>query len=552
MKKATLIFVILLQLAMLTPLSAQQKAVNLLDSARVYYEKKDFKKSFEFYEVYHANPTQGTNNLDTYFAAVTACHAGNIERAKFYLKWSASIGYDIPDYKKYEMDEASACMKDLPEWQSYIKVFKLKSDSLVAMLTKTTNELNDTTNRINNTILLNDTYWKNIASKSSAHQLTNKIKHFNEYPVTKKDNFWTLYNIKVNDTLTIPFLVHIPKNYNAKKRTSLYVYLHGAVANRPKFANPAYIPTSLEATIMTKGMQQEAFIIYPFGRKDFAWLYQQQAFETILQEISHVKSLYNIDDNKVYIGGHSNGGSGAFWFAVNKPSTFSAFFGLNYYPKVYSSNTSLRNLRNNTPFYGISGSEDRAFPISTVNAIYNYGTNNGSNWKNFTKKGDHGLPFSNRDSINFIFDTLATKIRDPFPKKIEWETDNVKNGRNAWLEILELDTLTEKANWHTLLNPTITQNGKSAFIDFNKNKSGAVKASVEGNTIKIESSRVKRIKLYISEDMFDLNQQIKIVINSKDYINLKLSADKNVILEEFLKTKDRAFIVANKIEFTIK
>lgn len=552
MKRASIIFAIILQFATLTTLLAQQKVVKPYDSAVFYYEKKDFKKAFEFYETYHANPSQGVNNIDTYYAAVAACHAGNLERAKFYLKWSASIGYDIPDYKKYEMDSAVLCLRNIQEWKDYMSVFKFKSDSLLSALAKVTAQITDTTARANSSLLLDSKYWKDVASQNSASQLINKIKQFNDYSPTKKDNFWTLYKIKVNDTLTVPFLVHVPKSYHSKQKTPLYVYLHGGVIGRPNFANPGYIPDGLEAKIMTRAMEQNAFIIYPFGRKNFGWLYQQEAFETVIKEIAYIKSLYNINDNKVYIGGHSNGGSGAFWFALNQPSTFSAFFGLNYNPKIYSGNTSLRNLENGTPFYGISGSEDTAFPITTVNAIYNYGISNGANWKNFTKKGGHGLPFSNRDSINFIFDTLATKTRNPFPKQIEWETDHIKNGKNAWIEIMELDTLAEKANWHTMLNPTITQNGKTGFIDFNKNKSGAVSAVVEGNTIRIETSRVKRIKLYISADMFDLKQQIKLIINGKDYINMNLTADKNVILEEFLKTKDRDFIVANKIEFTVK
>ncbi len=539
MKRATFIFVIILHFTTLAHLFAQQKVVNLHDSASVYYAKKDFKKAFDFYEAYHADTTQSASNITTYYAAVAACNAGNLERAKYYLKRSAKIGYDIPDYKKYEMDSASFCMRDLPEWQNYIKIFKFKSDSLVAILTKTAKELNDTTTRANYSLLLNDNYWKDVAAKSTTNQLINKIKQFNEYPLIKKDNFWTLYKIKVNDTLTVPFLVHIPKNYNPKQKTPLYVYLHGGVVNRPKFANPVYIPTSTEVQIMNKAMDQNAFIIYPFGRKDFAWLYQQKAFETILKEITYVKSLYNINDNKVYVGGHSNGGSGAFWFAINQPSSFAGIFGLNYLPKAYAGNTSIKNLTNNMSFYGISGSEDRVFAIAIIDAIYKHAMESGSNWKNFTKKGGHGLPFNSKESFDFIFDTLATKVRNPFPKKIEWETDNVKNGRNAWLEITEL-------------NPTITQNGKAAIIDFNKNKSGAIIATVNKNTIDIKTSRVKRIKIYISADMFDLNQQIKLIINGKDYLNFKLDADKNVILEEFLKTKDREFIVSNIIELTVK
>ncbi|WP_379083951.1 hypothetical protein [Pedobacter sp. UC225_65] len=552
MKRAAFIFSIILQSTIVLHLHAQEKTVNLLDSARAYYQKKDFKKAFDFYEAYHANPTRGTNNIDTYYAAVAACHANNMERVKYYLKYSAQIGFDVPDYKKYELDSAGFCLHDVPEWKQYMSVFKFKSDSLVSALAKTTAELTDTTNRANRSLLLDQKYWKDLASKSSASQLISKIKQFNNYPVVKKDNFWTLYQIKVNDSLTVPFLVHIPKGYNPKQKTPLYVYLHGAVVNRTKFTPPAYIPESTELKIMEKVKDENAFIIYPFGRKDFGWLYQQLAFETVLREIAYVKSLYNINDNKVYIGGHSNGGSGAFWFAINQPSPFAAAFGLNYLPKVYGSNTPFTNLRNEVPFLGISGTEDPVFPLELVNGIYKYAAGNGANWQNFSKKGNHGLPFASRDSINFIFDLLNTKTRNPFPKKIEWETDNVKNGRNAWIEITQLDTLTAKVEWHKTLNPTLTQNGKTGLADFNKNKSGAVIATVEGNNINIQTSRVKSIRLYISADMFDLSKQVKVTINNKDFLNVKLDADKQTILDEFLKIKDRDFIVATKIDLTIK
>ncbi len=118
--------------------------------------------------------------------------------------------------------------------------------------------------------------------------------------------------------------------------------------------------------------------------------------------------------------------------------------------------------------------------------------------------------------------------------------------------ITQLDTLAAKAEWHKTLNPTLTQNGKTGLADFNKNKSGAVIATVEGNNINIQTSRVKSIRLYISPDMFDLSKQVKITINNKDFLNVKLDADKQTILDEFLKTKDKDFIVATKIDLTIK
>ena len=556
MKQSTL-FLILVLLNFLH--AGAQKTVNMMDSARIYYKKNDFKRASHFFDVYYMEQKKSQSNYDTYFAAVAAAHVGNTERATYYLQRSALIGYDLTSYNFFAKDPNNTALQSLPEWKKFITTFKYKADSAETVMARIVADMNDSTIRAQKSPLDDHAYWKKLSSKSTSAQLIKEIKQFNAYSPTKKDNFWTLYHIKGNDTLSVPFLVHIPKGYHPSKKTALYVYLHGAMIARENFIDPKFIPTGIETPVMTKAMEQNAFIIYALGKKDFGWLYQQQAFETILKEIDHVKSRYNIDDNKIYIGGHSNGGSGAFWFATNQPSDFAGIFGFNYLPtklysEIYPDNTSLRNLANATPFYGISGSEDTVFPITTVNEVYNYGRNNQLNWKNFTIKGHHAMPFFNRDSIDFIFDTLATKIRNPFPKKIVWETDNVKNGRYAWLEITELDTSAAKADWQNVLNPTITQNiyGKSGIMDFNKNKSGAILAHVKGNTIDIQTSRVKRIKVYISEDMFDLNQQIKLLINGKDYINMKLDANKTIILDEFLKTKDRDFIVSNTMELTIK
>ncbi|TDO20889.1 alpha/beta hydrolase-fold protein [Pedobacter duraquae] len=558
MKRTALLIALQILFYCTLQLHAQEKTVNLFDSAGTYYQKRDFKKAAYFYDTYYLIQKNTQSNYDTYRAAVSSSHIGNIENAKYYLTRSGQIGYDYsgfyeyPSYDKFVNDPIHIPLKNLPEWKSFITTLKYKADSATIAVRKIIAELEDTTGRINRPVIYNNSYWQQTAKTLSAAELSKKIKTFNTFSKPLKTGFWTLYKIKVSDTLTVPFMVYIPKGYNPGQSTPLYIYLHGAIINRKDFANPAWIERGQEIKIVEKAQTNNAFIIYPFGRKDFGWLYHQKAFETIVSELGMVKSMYNIDDNKVYVMGHSNGGSGAYWFAVNHPTPFAAFVGLNYLPKVYAGNTSLRNMENATPFYGISGSKDNNFPLLLINGMYTYAKTNGANWTNYTRQGEHTLAVFQRDSINFIFDTLSKTKRDPLPKKLQWETDNIKNGRNGWLEILELDTLKPRADWQQPLNPTVTQNGKTGTIDFNKNRSGAVKVQADGNNISVETSRVKRIKLYISADLFDLKRQIMITINKKQHLNFMLTEDKRTILTEFLRTKDRAFIVSNTIEFTIE
>lgn len=538
--------------------NAQEKTFNAIDSAYIYYNKKDLKKAAEFYDLYYLVQKHGQSNYDTYRAAVASAFVGNMENAKYYIKRSGEIYYDysgfyeFPSYDAFVNDPIHDPIRDLPEWKSFISTLKTKADSADISIKKIIGKLEDPSTRANDSLLANASYWKKISEKGSAANLIKKIKSFNGFEKISKTDHWTLYHIKVNDTLTVPFLVYIPKNYSNKRTTPLYIYLHGAIINRPKFANPAWIETGPEIKIMEKAKAQNAFIIYPFGKKTFGWLLQQQAFETIIKEIQMVKSLYNINDDKVYIGGHSNGGSGAFWYAINQPSLFASFFGLNYLPKNYGGNTLLGNLNNGSTFYGISGTIDSTFPLVTVNSIYQFARKNGANWENFVRVGNHGLPVNTPDSIAFLFDTLATKTRNPFPKTINWQTDNVRNGRNAWLEITELDTLAAKATWHETLDPLVTQAGKTAVVKFNIHKSGAVKATADGNTIKIETSRVKKIRLYLSPDMFNMDEQLKIMVNGKNLITVKLDVDKQIVLKQLLSTKDRSFIVGNIIELDVE
>lgn len=529
---------------------AQDNVHRLNDSASYYYQKKDLRKAFDFYERYFSSPTSSMSNYSAYYAAVASCYVGNMERAKFYLKRSAEIGYDYVGYDAIKNDTLNKCLHQLTEWNEFITNYKTTTEKELSTIKSIEDGLNDTSWRANKSIL-SETYLKKYSEHNSSKKLIQHIKSFNSFPTPKKTGHWTLYNYRVNDSLSVPFLVRIPKNYNPAKKTDLYVYLHGGIVNKLQFSSPADVMRGLEIKFIDNPAVEDAFIIYPFGKRNFGWLFQQQAFDAIVGEIATVKSLYNINDNRIYIGGHSNGGSGAFWYMINKPSPFAATFGLNYLPKVYSSNTPIRNLNNEVPFLGISGTEDSVFPLSLVNEIYGPAQANGANWRNFTISGEHTATVKNGDSIRYLFQALSDKVRNPFPKKINWETDNVQNGRNLWLEIKELDTLAAKAEWHINLNPALTQNGKTDVVNFNKNKSGGLIANVSGNTISIETSRVKRLQLYISGDMFDLNNPIKVVVNGKEMFNKKVVDDKNEIINEYLKTRDRDFIVSNLIDILV-
>jgi len=127
----------------------------------------------------------------------------------------------------------------------------------------------------------------------------------------------------------------------------------------------------------------------------------------------------------------------------------------------------------------------------------------GVNWHTQLNKGyPHWFPSMKEafGPMSKIFDDMATRVRDPYPKEIYFETDDIKYGSSDWIAIIGLDTLSKKASWQIDPNFKITEWPDNS--DFNKivhreemafdypRRSGAIKAKRSGNNIYIETSDV--------------------------------------------------------------
>lgn len=526
------------------------QSVKYLDSAQAYMNTgRTYKKALDYYEL--AIKAGNHYNYTYYSASQAACMAGDQQKAMSYGLLSFEKYQDFHNYNFFATDTLNKCFIQSIEGQKIVKELKVRYDAYQIGLNRYVEGISDKKKRVNESALSDSIKLLSGLKSKSAKETVSWIRNFNKYPQPVLRDHWTLYHIKVRDTINMPFLVYVPKNYDPKKKHFLYVYLHGAASQRNQFSVRREV-AKVDKEVLLKPMQENAIILYAFSRKDINWINDQDVFVAIEKQIAYTKSLYNIDDNRVYLGGHSDGGRGAFYFATHRPSSFAALYGVCFYPSSYIGNTQLNNLKNNVTFYGISGTDDEYFPVKEVNDVWQYAKKNNANWENFTLTGTHGLPIESPDSTFFVYDKFLKHIRNPFPKRIEWETDDVRNGRNSWLEITQLDTLAEKKEWQVELNPTVTKKDKLVKFNFNKNKSGAVIATAEGNNIEILASRVKGIKLYISADMFDFNKEIQIKVNGKDFMTFKPQADKKVILNEFLQTKDRDFIISQKIDLVLK
>ena len=162
------------------------------------------------------------------------------------------------------------------------------------------------------------------------------------------------------------YYLYIPRSYDHKKKTPLVIYLHGGVSRKDLIAD---FDKGIEESPFTKMAEQEGYILlFPLGQSGATW-WDAVGIQNVLQQIRNTKQEYNIDDNRVFMTGFSDGGSGSFLFAMTNPSYFAGFLPLNGHPGVGSEageiQTYFVNL-NNRPVHVINTDEDDLYPAHEI------------------------------------------------------------------------------------------------------------------------------------------------------------------------------------------
>ncbi|REC46422.1 alpha/beta hydrolase [Chryseobacterium pennipullorum] len=374
-------------------------------------------------------------------------------------------------------------------------------------------------------------------------------------------------SFKVNDSATTSYLVHLPKNYQPQKKYALLFFLHGAVrySRLADYQIPQEAPGGWNRYYTKYADLQEVILVFPQGSKTYNWMTSDNGFFMVPEILKQIKTAINIDDNKVFISGHSNGATGSFSYLMKQPSPFAGFYGFNTHPKVFTGGTFIENIKNRS-FINFSTDQDYYYPPDANDDMTRLMKEIQADYRDYRFKGfPHWFPMFSESEPAYpvIFSDMENRKRNPFPGKISWEFDDDRYGSIDWLSDIKLDTLQFQAAWQKNLNFRITKwlkydekdslivekTDKNAF-DFPR-KSGKIKAEYTQNTFRIETSRVASFSINISPEMIDPGQRVKVFINGKLYFNRKIKYDRELMLENFEKNRDRERIWINRIHFKV-
>ncbi len=247
----------------------------------------------------------------------------------------------------------------------------------------------------------------------------------------------------------------------------MIVYLHG-LASRPNVVDSAKV--WLEQQLILPFAEKNGYIVLaPFAQFKATW-WDEVGMTNVLNLIRTAKRVFNIDDDRVYMGGFSDGGSASYLFAMVKPTDFAAFVALNGDMGVGSQDGDLPTYAPNffnSPVYAVSTDNDALYPTKDIVKTIEMANRAGGKIYYRQLIGTHELDYGDTE-FPLIFDYLKSHPRNDFPIQVNWETAIKGFGACKWLAIDEI-TIDDPAPWHTDYNTCFIDSSLSVGVmpDYN-------------------------------------------------------------------------------------
>jgi len=558
MKYFTTLFICLL----FTFANAQENYSTLTQKAlEAMWESKEetgYKKALDMYEEAFRIYPDSIDGSGLYKASVLASELKDYDKAFKYLTPLAAMKTDKDGHQgwkyivgKYSEREYKNLISDA-RW-SNLKINAQKDKKQFY------NELKEEEDEFYNVSEIDLSQIKN------TKRLYKSLKQFHPYKTKKDQNYSISFNI--NDSLKTSFFIHLPKKYNPEKKYSVLFFLHGAVRSNAladyQLAN--WNLGNWNRYYTKYADQNNVILVFPRGNKEYNWMTSDKGFFMIPEMLKQIKKAINIDDDRVFISGHSNGATGSFSYLMKQPTQFAGFYGFNTQPKVFTGGTFIENSKNRS-FINFSTDEDYYYPPNANEDFTKLMNQIEVDYKEYRYNGfPHWFPEFDESEPAYVilFNDLLSRKRNPFPKTINWEFDDENYGSIDWISNIKLDTLSTKANWHKELNFKIykwlnydnNDNLVSQAVDKNAfdfpRKSGKIKAEYNQNVFRIETSCIESFVINISPEMVNLNKKILVYVNGNLYFENKITYDKTFMLHNFDATKDRQQVWVNRIKIKL-
>lgn len=242
-----------------------------------------------------------------------------------------------------------------------------------------------------------------------------------------------------------PYVVHVPVDYRGDEPFPLLIYLSGGGGQ------------AFDAVLSAgDGIEHAGYLaVYPHAGGAMWW--EQKPTAMVHELLLETLRSYNVDADRVYLAGFSNGASGALYYGTLWPQRFAAI-ALLMGAGVNSPSGEVLPLRNilNVPVLLVHGDKDPLIPYSA--SVTAYDELRGLHPRvapelHILKNRGHEITLSTDDGYTLPF--LERFRREPYPSSISMKIANLSFPRRYWVEIMEKDSGAAEIEGRILPDSTI-------------------------------------------------------------------------------------------------
>jgi predicted esterase len=296
-------------------------------------------------------------------------------------------------------------------------------------------------------------------------------------------------------------------------------------------------------SIAFEDFDSDFFVVVPAGWNDSMWWEhsQHRNFHAILAEM---KRTWNIDEDRITMFGSSDGAIAEWFWAFRDPDPWTGYIGWVGFPARLTNRTMrpdgqmhLSNLTGQR-FLLHNGVRDRIVDIDVTRKYLDVVRREDVEIEAYEHPEDgHDLNLTDEEVERFMRFFREAR-RDPLPDRLSWATERVdRYARRAWLEILALDPDAEADADNVL--PRITGRNVPRLRPLEVQPWGRVELEREGNTVRATTRGVRRFRLLLSPDEFDLARPVRVELNGDLAFEGVVAPDLGLLLRMAARDADR-------------
>ncbi len=254
----------------------------------------------------------------------------------------------------------------------------------------------------------------------------------------------------------------------------------------------------------------------------------------VIEILRELKRTYTIDTNRVYIAGHSLGGSGTYHIGLRNADLFAAVspnaggcHGVKtqgeevvvpggYVANLFGTGIFISHF-DQDPRVSCGDSRAVAKELGELRAEHP----DGYDHVYVEGKGvSHAFPPGADPST--IIDWMTRHRRQPYPKKVVWEPGNPEKRTFAFLRMA------------------------APFPSRSRNT--RVVAKIDGNAVEVTGTMTRGLSIRLADEMFDAARPVTVTLNGKQVFSGPVSRDPATLLESILTDIDPARVFAYRID----